>query len=315
MDTAVASVLRFDGDLRQTSRRFASKGQPLLGRGTLPVSRVHVLGISGSLRRRSYNTAALRAAGELMPDDMELEIADLGGVPMFNEDDESIGGFPDSVMVLRDQVANADALLIATPEYNYSLSGALKNAIDWLSRPPNPPINLKPAAVLGAGGRLGTARAQKHFRDVAVHNDLRLVQQPEVLIASPWDKFDDDLALTDDRTRDQIRRLIMALRGLTSRIKMTRRRVLIVGHPSYDAGVLASRLRETGYEPVVVVDHDSALSLIDPGRFSALIVCSDSEQELRSLRGYVAHIAPDTVVIQAPDAAEVGQSLERLLGE
>ena len=107
---------------------------------------MRVLGISGSLRKGSYNTAALRAAGELMPDDMELELADLNGLPMYNADDEKAHGVPTSVEALRQQVAAADCLLIATPEYNYSITGAPKNAIDWLSRPRDPPINLMPAA-------------------------------------------------------------------------------------------------------------------------------------------------------------------------
>lgn len=202
-----------------------------------------VLGISGSLRRGSYNTALLRAAGEEMPDDMTLEIADIGDVPVYNRDDEREHGFPPSVANLRARVAAADALLVATPEYNYSVPGALKNAWDWLSRQPDPPIDAMPLAILGTGGRLGTARAQQHFRDIARHNDLRVVQKPEVLVPDAWTRFDDDLRLTDERTRDQVRRLVAALRALTLRERATLRRVLVVGGD----GRAATQLREVGF--------------------------------------------------------------------
>jgi len=275
---------------------------------------IRVLGISGSLRRRSYNTAALRAAGALMPDNMVLEIAEVIGIPLYNEDDERDSGFPEQVQSLRDQVMSADALLIATPEYNYSLTGALKNAIDWLSRPPSPPINLMPVAVFGAGGRLGTARAQRHFRDIALHNDLRLVQQPEVLISEPWDKFDDDLVLTDERTRDQLRRLVIALRGLTTRIKATRKRVLVVGRHSSAISTLTTRLREIGYEPVAVLDDDSALALIDPGQFSIVIIDEEVEPESRAaLTDHISHIAPKTAVVDRPQLDNLVHVLEDAL--
>jgi chromate reductase len=276
---------------------------------------IRVLGISGSLRRRSYNTAALRAAGALMPDNMVLEIAEIIGIPLYNEDDERDSGFTEQVQSLRDKVMSADALLIATPEYNYSLTGALKNAIDWLSRPPSPPINLMPVAVFGAGGRLGTARAQRHFRDIALHNDLRLVQQPEVLISEPWDKFDDDLVLTDERTRDQLHRLVIALRGLTTRIRATRMRVLVVGRHSSAISTLTTRLREIGYEPVAVLDDDSALALIDPGQFSIVIIDDEVEPESRAaLTEHISHIASKTAVVNRPQLENLVHVLEDALG-
>ena len=272
---------------------------------------IRVVGISGSLRRRSYNTAALRAAGSLMPDNMVLDLAEIIGIPLYNADDERENGFPDLVRILRDRVAQADALLVATPEYNYSLTGALKNAIDWLSRPPNPPISLMPTALLGAGGRLGTARAQRHFRDIALHNDLRLVQQPEVLISEPWNKFDDDLVLTDERTRDQIRRLVMALRGLTTRIRATRKRVLVIGRHQSAISTLTSRLRELGYEPVAVLDDESALALIDPGQFSVLIINQEVEPESRvALADHLRHIAPNTQMVDQPELDTLAHVLE-----
>lgn len=184
---------------------------------------ISVLGISGSLRRESRNTALLRAAQELAPDGMKIGITDLSDIPMYNWDDEQSTGFPDPVARFRSEIADADALLIASPEYNNSLTGALKNAVDWASRGgPDAPIANKPAAILGGGGRLGTARSQEHLRLTLRHNNLQIVSSPEVLIAFANDKFDDDLNLIHDRSRDQIRRLLVALEEIVRRERLAR---------------------------------------------------------------------------------------------
>src|SRR5690606_15997503 len=109
---------------------------------------INVLGISGSLRKHSLNTAALRAAIELAPADMRIELAEIGDIPLYNEDIRE-QGYPSQVQRLREQVRTADAILFATPEYNYSIPGVLKNALDWVSRPPEPPFAGKPAAIIG----------------------------------------------------------------------------------------------------------------------------------------------------------------------
>ena len=173
----------------------------------------HILGISGSLRARSYNTAALRAAADIAPDHIKIDVFDLAGLPMFNPDDEAVGP-PAVVADLRAAVAAADGLLIATPEYNWSVTAALKNAIDWASRGPDSPLNRKPTAILGVGGRFGTIRAQMHLREILGHNDVRLVGNPTVAIDMGSRKFDEDLILTDERHRDQIARLLAALDDL-----------------------------------------------------------------------------------------------------
>ncbi len=173
---------------------------------------IRVLAISGSLRRGSYNTALLRAAQELAPDGMTVELASLDKLPPYNADVEREEGFPPAVQDLRDGIADADALLIATPEYNYSIPGVLKNAIDWASRGGrDAPIDRMPAAILGGGGRSGTLRAQLHLRQILAHNNLRVVQKPEVLVDRVWEKIDGEGRLADDRFRDQIRRLLAAL--------------------------------------------------------------------------------------------------------
>jgi chromate reductase, NAD(P)H dehydrogenase (quinone) len=171
---------------------------------------LHVLGFSGSLRKASYNTALLRAATELMPPDMTLEIFDLSPLPMFNQDAEK--PFPEAVVEFRTRLAQADALLIATPEYNSSLSGALKNAIDWASRSPQPPLNGKPVAIIGAStGNFGTIRAQLHLRQVLTHVGALPLGKPEVLVARAEQVFNAEGKLVDEAARGFLRDLLAAL--------------------------------------------------------------------------------------------------------
>ncbi len=178
-----------------------------------------VLGISGSLRRASYNMAALRAAQRLAPAGVTVETFDLAPIPLYNEDVRE-QGFPAPVQALRDRIRAADALLIVTPEYNYSIPGVLKNAIDWASRPPDQPFADKPIAIMGASpGMLGTARAQYHLRQCFVFLNGRLLNQPEVLIAQANEKFDADGNLTDPTTADFIVKLLTALADWTRRLK------------------------------------------------------------------------------------------------
>lgn len=178
-----------------------------------------ILGLSGSLRKGSFNTAALRAAAEVLPEGVTLEIAEIGDLPLY-DDDIRQAGYPASVQRLRDQLAGADAILFATPEYNYSISGVLKNAIDWASRPPEQPFNEKPVAIMGAsGGILGTARAQYQLRQMLVFLNAHPINKPEVMIGQAQTKFDAQGKLTDEPTREFIRALVAALVAWTKRIK------------------------------------------------------------------------------------------------
>jgi len=180
---------------------------------------IKVLGISGSLRAGSYNTAALRAAQELAPDGMTLETFNLGAIPIYNDDVRAIG-FPPSVQELRDAITGADALLFATPEYNYSIPGVLKNAIDWASRPPNQPFEGKPAAIMGTSpGKIGTARAQYHLRQMCVFLDVHLINKPEVMIGGAAEAFDAEGRLADETSRGFIRDLLAALAAWTRCLK------------------------------------------------------------------------------------------------
>lgn len=175
------------------------------------MNKINILGVVGSLRQGSYNRYALRAAQELLPDNAELNLVDLNDIPVFNQDDEMVP--PASVTDFKQKILAADAILFATPEYNYSLPGGLKNAIDWASRPYGQSAwQGKTAAIMGASvGNFGTARAQYDLRKILVSLDMPVVVQPEVMIGNAADRFDQNGRLTDDRTRQLIRKLLSTL--------------------------------------------------------------------------------------------------------
>ncbi len=170
-----------------------------------------ILGIAGSLRNGSYNRAALRAAQHLVPDGARIEIFELDGIPPFNQDEEKQP--PEKVGQLKARIRAADAILLVTPEYNYSIPGVLKNAIDWASRPYGDNAwDGKPVAVMGASiGSTGSARAQYHLRQSCVFLNMYPVNQPEVMIANAAERFDAQGNLIDEKTREHIRRLLEAL--------------------------------------------------------------------------------------------------------
>ena len=179
---------------------------------------IKVLGICGSLRKASYNMAALRTAIELKPPGMTVEVADISQIPLYNEDVRQ-QGFPPPVQKLRDQIAAADALLFACPEYNYSMSGVLKNAIDWASRPPDQPFAGKPCAILGAAaGMAGSARAQGDLRRSMVFLDMHPLNKPEVLIGQAHTKFDENGKLLDEAAKGFIRDMMAALAAWTRQV-------------------------------------------------------------------------------------------------
>jgi chromate reductase len=180
---------------------------------------LRVLGFAGSLRAASYNRMLLRAAVELAPEGMEVEVFDIGGIPLFNEDVEA-AGTPPAVEAFREAIRRADALLIATPEYNHGVPGVLKNAVDWASRPPRKSaLAGKPAAVFGASpGATGTARAQTQLRASFVFTDTPVLPQPEVLVFRAHEKFDADGRLSDEPTRAFVARLLVALADWTRRL-------------------------------------------------------------------------------------------------
>lgn len=180
-----------------------------------------ILGIAGSLREHSYNRSALRAATRLVPDHATLEVFDrLGEIPPFNQDEESRP--PEVVADLKRRIREADAILFVTPEYNYSVPGVLKNAIDWASRPYGDNAWAgKPVAIMGASiGMIGSARAQYHLRQMFVFLDMHAVNMPEVMISNAGDRFDDNGNLTDETSRDLIRQLLQGLVDWTETLRI-----------------------------------------------------------------------------------------------
>lgn len=175
---------------------------------------IRILGIAGSLRRRSYN----RAATKLAPEGATIDMFEIDGIPPFSEDDEQDP--PAKVVELKRRIRDADAVLFVTPEYNYSIPGVLKNVIDWASRPYGDSAWLgKPAAIMGASpGAFGTARAQYHLRQVMVFLNMFPINQPEVMIRAAHERFDAEGNLTDEATRKYIQRLLQSLVDWTRRI-------------------------------------------------------------------------------------------------
>jgi chromate reductase, NAD(P)H dehydrogenase (quinone) len=177
---------------------------------------LEILGIAGSLRAGSFNKLLLRATAEEAPAGMRISTFDLGAIPLYNRDVEQQGD-PEPVRELKGAIAEADGLLIATPEYQYGLPGVLKNALDWASRPPRDSVlNGKPVAMMGAApGMVGTARAHLQLRQTLQYNEARMVIRPEVLVAGAAKKFDDYGRLTDDTARELIGELLERLAATT----------------------------------------------------------------------------------------------------
>jgi len=182
-------------------------------------STITVAALCGSLRQGSFNRMALAAAIARAPQDMTVAVSEIGDIPLYDEDVRATG-FPPAAARLRAEITTADAVLFVTPEYNYSIPGVLKNAIDWASRPPQQPFDGKPCAIMGAStSLLGTARAQYHLRQTCVFLNMYPVNRPEVMIASAGEKFDAGGALTDEKTAKFIAQLMAALDAWARRLK------------------------------------------------------------------------------------------------
>ena len=180
---------------------------------------ITILGIAGSLRKGSYNRSALRAAQQLAPEGAQVEIFELDDIPAFSQDTEQ--NPPAKVTELKERVRAADAILFVTPEYNYSIPGVLKNAIDWASRPYGDSAwEDKPVALMGASvGVLGTARAQDHLRQVFVFLNMHAVNRPEVMIGNAAERFDEQGNLTDETTKKLIGQLLQNLMAWTRQLR------------------------------------------------------------------------------------------------
>jgi chromate reductase len=186
------------------------------------MDKIKVLGFAGSLRKGSYNKALLRTALEELPEDIELEVFDLAGIPPYDQDLDN--DMPEKVLEFKRKIKAADAILIATPEYNYSVPGVLKNAIDWASRPPGDNSwDDKPVAIMSASiGMIAGARAQYHLRQTFVYINMHPVNRPEVMVPFVADKVDASGRVTDEKTREKVKELLVALAAWTRRLNKTR---------------------------------------------------------------------------------------------
>jgi chromate reductase len=181
---------------------------------------LNALGICGSLRKKSTNAGLLRAAQQLAPPELKIEIADIADLPLYNAD-VAAQGKPPAAERLIAKIAAADALVLACPEYNYSIAPALKNAVDWASREPgNKALDGKPVAILGAGGRMASSRAQYHLRQVCVFVNLHPLNKPEVCAHANSDSFDGEGELVDAKVRQLVADQMVALVDWARRLRM-----------------------------------------------------------------------------------------------
>jgi chromate reductase, NAD(P)H dehydrogenase (quinone) len=179
----------------------------------------HFVALSGSLRKGSFNTMALHAAQKLTPDHIHIEQLSILQIPFFNQDLYDVQ-FPEEVEKLNDAIQKADAVLIFTPEYLYSVPGVLKNVLDFISRSPKKPFHMKPVGILGASiGLLGTARAQYHLRQIMVNLNAMVMNKPEIMITQAHTKFDESGNITDHQTKELLQQYILSLAEFCNSIR------------------------------------------------------------------------------------------------
>ena len=276
----------------------------------------HLIGISGSLRQGSYNTALLRAAFEDLPDGVTAEIANLDGLPMYDWDEERNEGIPAAVAELRARVGAADGIVFATPEYNYSVTGALKNAIDWLSRGPSSPIDFKRAAIIGAGGGGGTLRSQEHLREMLAHNRLHVLAEPQVMVPGARMRFADG-ELADDAVRTELRLMIDGMVDLIEREAGAERpdvrgSVLVVAPDAASTDALARHVAEGSYRTVAALTATDAERLMLNRAVAAAVVDVAHPDRFAIIERLAKH-HPQAPVVVADDPGFVGDQLDTAL--
>ncbi len=231
----------------------------------------------------------MRWLSEHAPPGVSLEIADISDFPLYNWDLEQ-QGLPEPVQRVVAQVQAADAVLFATPEYNYSVTGPLKNAIDWLSRPPQA-LWGKPVAMFGVAGRSGSMRSQLHLREIVFHEEVQLVLRPEVLI-SIGDAFDGS-EFVGERAQEQLLRLLDALRAQVLHSDVKRHRVLVVGRDPARMRRALRLLEEVKLDAVGALDDADAVAQIETGGFDAVLIGGGVEDASRAMLKEVAMSSPD----------------------
>lgn len=183
------------------------------------MSKIKIIAFAGSLRKDSLNKKLLNAVVELKPDNLEIEIIDISDIPLYNGDLEDIG-IPETVTKFKNKIKNADGILISTPEYNHAIPGVLKNALDWASRPPFNPFSGKAVGIMGATvGLSGTISAQENLRHIGVLLNMHIINTPGVLVYSATNKFNENGKLTDEKTREVIKKFLSSFSEWVKRFK------------------------------------------------------------------------------------------------
>lgn len=278
------------------------------------MTQAHLVGISGSLRAASYNTALLRAAFEALPDGVTASIVPLNGIPLYDQDDVKEHGPHASVNELRSAIAAADGIVFATPEYNWSVTGAMKNAIDWLSGGPDSPLDFKPAAIIGVGGGSGTERSQQHLRDILGHNSLCILAEPQVMVSGLGKRFD-GLELADEDVRSELGAMVNGLLQIVERSRSRERievrgSVLIVGAVDQYAATTARSLVERGYRTLQASSAIDAERILTKRAVAAIVLDPAIEAVDRTRVGNAAEEIP---VVVATDPATVGGMVDDTL--
>ena len=274
----------------------------------------HLIGISGSLRTGSFNTALLRAAFDNLPEGITTEIVSIREIPLYNADDVNDGSMPAPVAALRSVVSGADGIVFATPEYNWSVTGAMKNVVDWLSLGPGSPLDFKPAAIIGAGGGSGTSRSQKHLRDILSHNSLCIVADPQVMVARAFQRFE-GTELADDGVRAELKAMVGRLVEVIERSRSVDRvdaggSVLVVGSEEVRVDIAVRGIVEHGHRTLTAVAPVDAVRIL--GRRSVAAVAVDvhlGEPAMAVVRAAV----DDTPIIEFGDPAGAGPLVDDAL--
>lgn len=181
--------------------------------------KIKITAFSGSLRKNSYNRMLIKSLQELKPENIEIEEIDLLEIPLYNGDTED-AGVPAAVSAFKEKIEKANGVIISTPEYNHAVPGVLKNALDWASRPPYNPFSGKPVGIMGAStGLSGTISAQESLRHIGVLLNMHIMNNPSVLVRNAQDKFDSNGKLTDEKTKEILKKYLLSLSSWIEKLK------------------------------------------------------------------------------------------------
>ena len=275
------------------------------------MANTHLVGISGSLRAGSYNTALLRAAFAHLPDGVTAEVAPLADIPIYNADHLNGQGMPEAVESLRSVARTAHGIVFATPEYNWSVTGALKNAVDWLSLGPDSPLDFKPAAIIGVGGGSGTARSQRHLRDILSHNSLCIVSDPQVMVSGAAQRFE-GTELIDDGVRSELATMIERLLEVIERSHSTERidirgSILVVGSEASRADRAAHSIVEHGHRTLTALAPVDAERILGRRAVAGVVLDAHLGSGAQQLVKTAAGAIP---VVEVEDPATAGRRID-----